>query len=317
MNQLSCVTFLQSKCRHNTNMEIKYVKQEEIDKVKWNSCVHYATNGNIFGYMWYLDHIAKDWDALVEGDYESVFPLVWRDGPFKRRELHQPSLMRELGVYSIHLLSQKRVEQFLKAIPAEFRKIDIRLNEQNQPPAVDGFKVEERQNHQLFLNRPYEEIADDYDRALLEQLQLAEDEGLVLTSSLKPEQIAAFYQQHRPRAQQSEHDFHGMQRVMYNALHRGWGFASSVMNPAGETLAVNFFLYSHGKVISFMPVESEAGRAVGAQVYLLNGLIRNHANRPVILDFNTDGRHKLAERFGARTNPYYKLYRNTLHFGLF
>lgn len=298
-------------------MNIKHIKQADIDKVKWNSCVHYATNGNIFGYMWYLDHIAKDWDALVEGDYESVFPLVWRDGPFKRRELHQPSLMRELGIYSIHLLSQKRVENFLQAIPEEFRKIDIRLNEQNQPPSVKGFKVEERTNYQLFLNRPYEEIAGDYSRELLEQLQLAEDEGLVLTSSLKPEQIAEFYQKHRPRARQSEQDFHGMQRVMYNALHRGWGFASSVMNTKGETLAVNFFLYSHGKVISFMPVESAAGKAIGAQAYLMNGLIRNHANRPVILDFNADETDKQAQHFGARTNPYYKLYRNTLRLGMF
>jgi hypothetical protein len=298
-------------------MDIKYVKQAEIDKVKWNSCVHYATNGNIFAYMWYLDHIAKDWDALVEGDYESVFPLVWRDGPLKRRELHQPSLMRELGIYSIHLLSQSRVEQFLKAIPEEFRKIDIHLNEQNQPPAVDGFKVEERTNYQLFLNRPYEEIADGYSRSLLEHLQRAEDEGLVLTSSLKPEQIAAFYQQHRPRTQQSEHDFHGMQRVMYNALHRGWGFASSVMNPKGKTLAVNFFLYSHGKVINFIPVESKAGQDVGAQAYLLNGLIRNHANRPVIFDFNVGSTQHLAEDFGARSNTYYKLHRNTLRLGVF
>jgi hypothetical protein len=108
-----------------------------------------------------------------------------------------------------------------------------------------------------------------------------------------------------------------MQRVMYNALHRGWGFASSVLNTKGETLAVNFFLYSHGKVISFMPVESAAGRAVGAQAYLFNGLIRNHAGRPVIMDFNLDGDDKLAKQFAARPNPYFKVYRNTLKLGVF
>ncbi len=59
-------------------MNIRFVPQEDIDKTKWNSCVHYAINGNIFGYMWYLNNVAKKWDALVEEDYESVFPLIWR-----------------------------------------------------------------------------------------------------------------------------------------------------------------------------------------------------------------------------------------------
>lgn len=69
-------------------MEIKFVFREEIDKVKWNSCVYYVINGNIFGYMWYLDYIVKDWDVLVEGDYELVFFLVWWFGCIFGKELY-------------------------------------------------------------------------------------------------------------------------------------------------------------------------------------------------------------------------------------
>ena len=132
-------------------MNIQYLKREEIDKVKWNSCVHYATNGNIFGYMWYLDFVGKDWDALIEGDYESVFPLVWRDGIFGKKELYQPPLMRELGVYSINVLSQARVRKFLEAIPEEFNKVDIILNEQNSLPEKEGYRKKELLNHPTFI----------------------------------------------------------------------------------------------------------------------------------------------------------------------
>jgi hypothetical protein len=295
-------------------MEIKFVPREEIDKVKWNSCVHYATNGNIFGYMWYLDHIAKDWDALVEGDYESVFPLVWRLGRFSGQELHQPDLIRELGIYSIHVLSKPRIERFLEAIPERYKHISINLNEQNPVPEGSAFKVEETTNYQLFLNRPYEEIANDYSRSLMERLQLAEDEGLVLTSSLKPEQIADFYKAHHPKKEQSDEVFHGMQRVMYNAMHRGWGFASTVLDTNANTLGVNFFLYSHGKVISFMPVESPEGKKAGALAHLFNGLIRQHAGRPVILDFNASGEDRFAADFGARANPFYQIHLNKRKF---
>jgi hypothetical protein len=295
-------------------MDIRFVPREEIDKVKWNSCVHYATNGNIFGYMWYLDHIAKDWDALVEGDYESVFPLVWRLGRVSGQELHQPALIRELGIYSIHVLSKPRIERFLEAIPDRYRHISIHLNEQNPVPEDSGFEVDEHTNYQLFLDKPYEEIADDYSRTLMERLQLAEDAGLVLTSSMKPEQIAAFYKEHRPRKQQSDEAFHGMQRVMYNALHRGWGFASTVLDTKANPLAVNFFLYSHGKVVSFVPVVSPKGREAGALEHLFNGLIRQHAGRPVILDFNVSGNDQMAMDFGARRNPFYKIQRNNRKF---
>jgi len=295
-------------------MNIKFVKRADIDKVKWNSCVHYAVNGNIFGYIWYLDHIAKDWDALIEGDYESVFPLIWKEGPLNRLELYQPGLMRETGIYSIHLLSEARVGRFLEAIPDKYRKLDIHLNEQNRPPEGLDMETEELTNYQLFLNQPYEELVNQYARPLLEKLQQAEDEGIVLTSSVKPEKIAEFYQKYGAG---KERHFHGLQRIMYNILHRGWGFASAAMNTDAEILAVNFFIYSHKKVISLVPLASPEGQAKGALPYLMNGLIQSHANKPAILDFNGANEQQLATSLGARPNPYYRIRRNRLVLGIF
>jgi hypothetical protein len=71
-------------------MNIQRIPRDELIKEKWNGCVHYAPNGNIFGYMWYLDFVAKDWEALVEDDYVSVFPLVYRQNWWGRPELYQP-----------------------------------------------------------------------------------------------------------------------------------------------------------------------------------------------------------------------------------
>ena len=97
--------------------KIRFIAHQDIDKVKWNSCVHYATNNNIFGYWWYLRNTAKEWDALVEGDYESVLPLISKPSA-NVGSLYLPELIREAGIYSIHLLSHARVNAFLEAIPA-------------------------------------------------------------------------------------------------------------------------------------------------------------------------------------------------------
>ncbi len=298
-------------------MDIQLLKSEDIDKVKWNSCVHYANNGNIFGYRWFLDNVAKDWDALVEGDYESVFPLVWRKGNWGSPELYQPALMREMGIYSIHLLSAQRIQAFLDAIPKQYKRINITLSGQNTIPTDAPFAIEPLTNYQLYLNSPYDILKADYSAALHAKLQQAEELELLPKSGMKPEKLADFYKKHAPHSSTLDQDFHALQRIMYNALHRGWGFASSVTTPDDELLAVDFFLYSHGQVVSLMPCVSPKGREVGAQEYLIDMLLRTHAGRPLILDFNAPMNPSLPQSFGAHEARYFRLKRQIKQWGIF
>ncbi|MEN0003005.1 MAG: hypothetical protein AAF798_02635 [Bacteroidota bacterium] len=297
-------------------MDIQYLKRDDIDKVKWNSCVHYANNGNIFGYMWYLDHVAKEWDALVEGDYESVWPLVWRKNMWNGKELYQPNLMRELGIYSINVLSPKRIRHFLEALPDEFRSIDIVLNEQNQLPKETGFQVSEQQNFQLWMDRSYEDISAYYTPALLEALDVARGSDLIPLSSLKPERIADFYLKYSKDRNGKDRNFHTLQRIMYNVLHRGWGFASGIVDREETLYAANFFIFSHGKLLSLVPTVSPAGEQLGALEMLTDLIVRTNAGRPLLLDFNTNGDSSLAEAFGAVSTPYFSIQRKQRKWGL-
>ena len=298
-------------------MEIRFVPREEIDKVKYNSCVHYANNGNIFGYIWYLDFVAKEWDVLVEGDYESVMPLPHREGLLGKPEIFQPALMRELGIYSIHVLSPKRVAAFLAAVPERYKKVDIVLNEQVDAPDNAGYRVERIPNQQLLLEPAYEELTEAYSRELLLALERAEQAEVIPISNFKPEKLAAFYQEYSPASGQRDRNFHTLQRIMYNVLQRGMGFASGVQSADKELLAVNFWMYSHHKVISLVPVVSPAGAQVAALEYLFNMLIRTHAGRPSILDFNQHAPATFAQQFGARENFSHRISRNTRVLGLF
>lgn len=288
-------------------MKIKFIPREEIDKVKWNSCVHYANNGNIFGYMWFLDFIGKEWDALIEGDYESVMPLVWREGTFRRKEVFQPALMRELGVYSINVLSRARIGKFLEAIPEEYRSVEITMNEQNILPDEHAFQTDRLTNHQLIINKPYETLAEGFSSDLLRTLEKAQDYELRPASNMKPEKVADFYLKHTKDKKEKDIKFHGMQRVMYNILHRGWGMPVGVANKENELIAVGFMIYSHNKIISFVSEESKEGKEKGALAFMYNLLMRSHAGRPLLWDFNTSVKNELALAFGALPNNYTKV----------
>lgn len=296
-------------------MDIRLIKQEEVDKVKWNSCVHYATNGNIFGYKWYLDNVAKDWDALVEGDYESVFPLIWKNqkSGFWRKDkkvLHQPELIRTAGLYSIHVPSQKRVRSFLEKIPAEFDQQEIRLSEGTKVPEDLGYQQQAFKNFLLLLQEPYDQICAQYHPQLQQQLERASLANLLPQNNLKPEKLAEFYLKEAPGdSKVKEMNAHALQRIMYNALFRGWGFISGINSAQGELLAINFFMFSHKRVMSLMPVESQAGAKVGAMAFLFDLVVRTQAEKALLLDFNIGQDDLLAQHFGATAIPYLGIYR--------
>jgi len=290
-------------------MTIRFLRREEIDKTKWNSCVHFATNGNIFGYIWYLDFVAKDWDALVEGDYESVFPLVWQEDRHGNKSLVQPAWMRELGIYSINALSRPRIKAFINAIPKEYSRVSIHLNEQNFLPELEGFRMTPQTNYQLLLQSPYEQLADQFSSRWFQQLAEAEKHHLSTGLNLKPETLADFYRKYSPDTPGREPRSHALLRIVYNILHRGWGFSSGVWNPGGELLAANFFIYSHSKVLSLVPLASPEGKSQGALELLFNTVLQTHAGKPLLLDLNDDGSDGFVQGMGARANSYFRVER--------
>ena len=295
-------------------MDIKYLKSDEIDQVKWNSCVHYANNGNVFGYKWFLDFVAKDWDALVEGDYETVFPLVWKEGRRKTKDLVQPEWMRELGIYSIHVLSKARIKKFIDAIPEDFQKVDLALNEQNRPPNEISFEVEKATNYQLFLGAEYEQLKENYSAEFKQILEKVPDTDLVPSGSLKPEQLTDLYI--KVNGKKAAQSTHALLRIMYNVLHRGWGFLSGIRNGEGELVASNFFINSHGKLVSLAPVATKEGQEKGALPYLYDALLQTNAGRPIVLDMNTTDA-QWAECLGAKPNYFYHIRRDNRRFKWF
>src|SRR5690349_15942560 len=102
---------------------IQYITHQNIDRAKWDTCIDNASNGLIYGYSFYLDHMAKHWDALVLNDYESVMPLTWNK-KYGFHYLYQPPFVASSGVFG-NDISELTVTNFLNAIPPRFKLIEI------------------------------------------------------------------------------------------------------------------------------------------------------------------------------------------------
>jgi hypothetical protein len=263
-------------------MDIRFIKQEDIDKQLYNSCVHFATNGSVYGYDWYLNATAKDWDMLVEVENESwvsVMPLPYTKDWLGRKQLRQPELLPELAIFSVSALSPKRIQAFWDAVPKEFKSGALVVEPASVPANPGRFTVQAATGAALMLNQSYEEIIGDFSPAYHEGVIRAEDAELRPLPSFKPEKLADFWLEVNGKSAANEWKFHAMQRLMYQVLHRSWGGTHAVSGPDGNPLAMAFIVYSHGRIFPMFTAESRAGKGLGALTYLWDNLLKTHSNK--------------------------------------
>lgn len=300
-------------------MDIRLVEREEIEEAKWNGCVHYANNSKIYAYTWYLDNVAEHWCGLVEGDYQSVFPLVWNQKIFGIKQLYQPLLCQQLGLFSVHVRSKKRIEAFLNAIPKEFKYIHIHLNDRNQQvKKIEDLAIVDKPNYLLNLNKPYEVLAKNYSSNVKRNIKKAGKSNLFLSTNIKPEKLveAVKISQEKKGNKMPDYLFHSAHRIIYNCLHRGLGGLYTANDKDDETLhAAIFMMYSGASMINLLNVTTDEGRESGAMHYLLDYIIQSNANKPKIIDFegsSITGIARFYESFGAENVPYYEFKQNKL-----
>jgi hypothetical protein len=298
-------------------MNIKLLTREEIDKAKWNSCVHFSPNSLIYAYTWYLDNVCETWSGLVEGDYESVFPLVWNNKLLGFKRLYQPYLCQQLGLFSINALSEKRINAFIGAIPEDFRFIDINLNDSNILKKIDGFTVCEKPNYLLSLYPSYDKIFEGYHSNLKRNLKKANNLHLYATTDIKPEVfIEAVKDHHKNKGNVIPSAiYHTALRIIYNCQHRGLGTLMAVYNENQELCSAVFWMNNGARFINLLNVTTEKGRENGSMHFLIDIFIQSNSGKTMFIDFEGSSIESIArfyKSFGAESSPFLNIRRNNL-----
>lgn len=263
-------------------MIIHHLTRDDLDKQLFNSCVHYATNGSIFGYDWYLNATTEDWEFLVEKNGESwvsVMPLPIVKNWYGRRKLEQPRLLPELAIYTVNALSKKRIQAFWDAIPDYIRGGSLTVEPASVPENAGRFTANRAAGSALSLDGSYTDIIGDFPPDYHEGLLRAQDADLRPAASFKPEKLADFWLSVNGKSAENEWKYHAMQRIMYQVLHRSWGGSHAVADAEGNLLAMTFIVYSHGRIFPLFTTESNTGKRLGALTYLWDNLLKSHANK--------------------------------------
>ncbi len=293
---------------------IRFLQHESIDKAQWDICIGQAANGKLYAWSWYLDIVCPGWCALIEDDYEKVFPLpVFSKAGIKY--IMQPYFTQQLGLFYRSLSSDEKLKEFINSIPPDYKYIDINLNTSNSLAAVGTYRA--MTNLELDLGNDYQILASGYQSNLQRNLKKASQNKLTFTKHVRPEEIIALFREGKGQELKhlSDKQYRLIERIAYESMQKGMGEIWGVYDQYNQLAASILWVFSHQKAVFLFSAVSENGKMLHAMPWLIDTFIRQNAGKPLTLDFegsNQPGLARFYSSFGSREITYPNYVRITL-----
>jgi hypothetical protein len=293
---------------------IRYIKNPEIDKNKWDECIENAENGIIYANSWYLDIVSPNWNALILDDYAAIMPIPVRT-KYGLQYLYTPKFIQQLGIIGDDT-SSKILDSFIVSIPKSFLHINLNLNEQNSTLNSD-FIFQKRNNFKLPIDKPYVTIRNGYNRNCIRNLASAEKSKLMVLENTSPEEFSSFIKRNLTDQLKnfSNKDFIMLQKITTECIKRNVGEIISVCDEAGRLVATGSFLHSKNRLIFSVCASSPVGKKTHAMYMLVDHQIKKFAEKYKWFDFsgsNIKGVAYFNSTFGALPVSYNSLIINRL-----
>jgi hypothetical protein len=294
---------------------IRYVKNKEIDKSKWDDCIRNAVNRRPYAFSWFLDIICPDWDALEMNDYETVFPLPQKR-KFGIRYLYQPFFAQQLGVFSRVHLTEQLVDEFLQAIPSRFSFVHIHMNSMNKVNA-ERYSVTPRINHELDLIATYDMIFRGYNQNTKRNIRKALDQNISIRRKVEPDELITLFKENFGQHEKSLKftNYETLRKLMMVCLRTTFSITLGAYLPDNTLCAGVFLLRDEERIIYHFAATDNNARENGAMFLLVDSFLKEHGGQALILDFEGSNDPNVArfyKGFGAKETQFSQVVINRL-----
>lgn len=296
-------------------MDILYVKYDQIDDRKWDDCIRRSVNARIYAYSWYLNIVCDRWDALIEGDYERVFPLPYRVKAGVKYAF-MPPFTQQLGLFSGLHLNPSLVKDFLSRIPVEFQLVDLNLNTLNRLESKD-FVRQQNRNFELDLISDYEKLSSKYSSNVRRNISRAEKADLQRVDNISPSEVIGLFRANRGRSIDTlkDSDYRILERLMHSLLHqRKLQIIGATAGPNQLMAAIVVAEEQQRSILLFSATERRDDNH-GALAWLIDHYIHSKSGLQRVLDFegsNDPGLARFYGGFGAAETNYLSIHINRL-----
>jgi len=292
---------------------IKYVKNNEIDREKWDNCISMIPRVKPYGFSWYMDNMAPGWAALIDDDYKSVFPIPG----FKRFGIHYiatPPFLQQLGVFSPDKPPREALDEFLGYIPEFYRLIDLCVGHRTD---YSDYSITERPNYELNLSPPYSILYDKFSHHCKRNIERSAREKPELTIDVTSGELIELFINNRGSEIKGikARDYKRLQNLMNYCLDLKKGRIVGVRTKGNKLVYGLFLIEAEGSIILLFLANTRESREKRTGYFVVNELIKESAGTCTILDFEGSSIPSVAlfmESFGTVNVPYYRIYRNRL-----
>lgn len=288
--------------------KIRHIKHSEIDRTKWDKTILSSLYPLVFAQSFYLDATFPGWDALVIGDYESVFPLTQKE-KLGILYLHQPSFTPQLGVYGN--VNADIEQQFYDYITAHYKLIEIELNASNLLQSKDHvpkqtFVIDYKNGYKLNQNTK-------------RNVAKAMEHRLVFEQIPEPEVLALSQQYLNPflkkQLRLSPVVIERFDALLKSAMAAGALYAFRVTDPEKKLLAIAHFISNGKHTVYLKGINFDKEVSLGSMHLLNSSAIQFFSDKTQLFDFGGGTKESLAnfyKGFGAVALPYRSLKYNRL-----
>ena len=294
-----------------SNSEIRLIRNKDIDRTKWDSCVTQSAIPLVYVQSGYLDIVSPDWDALVWGDYNYIMPLV-----IKRKLgisfLLQPIFAQQHGIFPEAGATIQNT--FLSYIRDHFRYISIHLNAGHSEPFPEEFKVEHRDNFILNLSPSYKELRSNYSKHARRLIRKADDNKVLVKRGL---QTNAYIDLKNLATGNKlpQSSMQTLQRLIEYGYSSGNGTIYAAYTPDNTLCSAAFFYFATKRVLYLNAASTDEGKANSSMFKIVDQFISEHSGSGLTLDFegsSIPGIARFYAGFGAEVEQYYCLKLNRL-----
>ena len=283
-------------------MEIRHLKHNEIDLLKWDDALLKSKNGRIYANSWYLNLVSPEWEAFVSADYKYIFPL-----PVKKKlgikYIVQPLYAQQLGLFYKEK-SDRVLKAFEDKLLSTFRRITLRMNSDN---ASSLEKKSERRNYILPISI-YDELRLGFSENTRRNIKKAEATNLEIVDNVEVSRFLELKKKFS-KADLKEKDWQLMQGLITEIIKKEYGFFKGIYS-GDELLSAVFFSRWKNRLCYLFSASSIKGKDLRLSFAIVNSALMDSNNEGYILDFEGSMDENIArffKGFGAKEEKYFQI----------
>jgi hypothetical protein len=292
---------------------IAYLKNEEIDRTRWDNCLAEMPGVKPYPWSWYLDIMAPGWEALIDDDYASVFPLPgFRKYGFNY--IATPVFLQQLGAFAPDGDAEKKAEEFISFIPGTYRLVDLNIA---QKIKTEKYQVTPRSNFELKLDRSYEELWFSYMSDCRRNINIARRYPQEVVDDVRPQEVISLFRNNIGKRAGVIRDasYKRLHGLMDHCTGAGKGKLLGVRSPKGKLLWGIFMIDTGDRITLLFTAGSRKSRELRTSYHVIDHIIKANAGTGKTIDFAGSSVPSIAifmKSFGGTDNTYYRLYSNML-----